>query len=777
MNTLYRTPAESLGPVKDKNKRSKRYTLLLIVTKVLLTLSFFVCYELIKSVNFVIVLFYIKLCSSIFFTLIHKPISNGKNLTKKEYQHVALYSLISVILTLLWMEGLIICGPVRSTLLMQHSDIAIIVMLNLIFNNDGNIIASASRGAGFFTFGLFCLFLFDQDKHGEHHGEENSAISSHVLHHFGEVFTWLGLPDHKGGILLLLFLCLCRVFVNNYAKKISIDIDGSKRLKALSSCFETIYLLPLYFTVLWLQPADSPSIWSYGSEFGSIFIIIFILDFYVESISVTHLRKYLTHRWGSVICFLATVAIGFVWEHWNDVHIKHKISLGVIFAAMFFVAATRLLVQPPPIHPPHGKLIGYSTSGTPIYNYVTIDGFVPRSLFVKLRQYMRIILEAPDSRNIFFYLCLNLIFTGVELLYGMWTNSLGLISDGFHMLFDCSALVLGLWASIASKWSPTKSFSFGYGRIEVLSGFVNGLFLIVIACAVFATSVQRIYDPPQVNTEKLLVVSVAGLLVNILGITVFSHAHSHGGKSCDHGHSHENHGHSHEKHDHTHEEHGHTHDSQEKHGHSHSNNIHSHNNDSAHSHSEKKKDKQTSANMQGVFLHVLADTLGSVGVIFSTLLIQYYEWYIADPLCSLCISFLIFLSVLPLLKDSAMVLLQRTPQDIETEIVDALYKVKNTEGVLSYREVHIWQHTSEQKAASIIVQVDNNISEHKVRQKVMSTLKDCGIAKLTVQVEKLTFHEHMSKLTTGYYSNVNFPEYSFLHNISTNDVTIRVKEI
>lgn len=73
---------------------------------------------------------------------------------------------------------------------------------------------------------------------------------------------------------------------------------------------------------------------------------------------------------------------------------------------------------------------------------------------------------------------------------------------------------------------------------------------------------------------------------------------------------------------------------------------------------------------------MLADTLGSVGVIFSTLLIQYYEWYIADPLCSLCISFLIFLSVLPLLKDSAMVLLQRTPQDIETEIVDALYTVR-----------------------------------------------------------------------------------------------------
>ena len=52
-------------------------------------------------------------------------------------------------------------------------------------------------------------------------------------------------------------------------------------------------------------------------------------------------------------------------------------------------------------------------------------------------------------------------FTGVELLYGVWTNSLGLISDGFHMLFDCSALVMGLYASLMARWSATRIFSYG----------------------------------------------------------------------------------------------------------------------------------------------------------------------------------------------------------------------------------------------------------------------------------------------------------------------------
>lgn len=52
-------------------------------------------------------------------------------------------------------------------------------------------------------------------------------------------------------------------------------------------------------------------------------------------------------------------------------------------------------------------------------------------------------------------------FTFVELFYGVWTNSLGLISDGFHMLFDCSALVLGLFAALMTRWKATRIYSYG----------------------------------------------------------------------------------------------------------------------------------------------------------------------------------------------------------------------------------------------------------------------------------------------------------------------------
>lgn len=71
----------------------------------------------------------------------------------------------------------------------------------------------------------------------------------------------------------------------------------------------------------------------------------------------------------------------------------------------------------------------------------------------------------------------------------------------------------------------------------------------------------------------------------------------------------------------------------------------------------------------------MADTLGSVGVIISSILIEHFGWYIADPICSIFIAVLIFVSVLPLLKNAALVLLLRTPVRVQNQLPTALSKV------------------------------------------------------------------------------------------------------
>ncbi|PWN25963.1 cation efflux protein, partial [Jaminaea rosea] len=288
------------------------------------------------------------------------------------------------------------------------------------------------------------------------------------------------------------------------------------------------------------------------------------------------------------------------------------------------------------------------------------------------RRVLSAILAHSDSRKIFQFLCLNLAFMVVQLLWGVWTNSLGLVSDAIHMFFDCAAIGMGLFASVMSNWGRDEVFTYGYGRVETLSGFANGVFLVLISVFIVFEAVQRIVEPPVMhNTRQLLVVSSMGLGVNLFGMFAMGHHH--------HGHSH---GHGHDHHHH----HG--------HGHSHG---HDHGHDHGHGHSH---------NMMGVYLHVMADTLGSVGVIVSTLLIQYYGWTGFDPIASLFIAALIVASVIPLLVESGRVLCLDLGQERIDTILEALDEVVDkVEGVEGYSFPRFWPKDSESVVGSIRLQV------------------------------------------------------------------------
>ncbi|KAG8838758.1 putative zinc transporter msc2 [Serendipita sp. 411] len=125
--------------------------------------------------------------------------------------------------------------------------------------------------------------------------------------------------------------------------------------------------------------------------------------------------------------------------------------------------------------------------------------------FLRLLQgYINTILSNPESRKIFYFLIVNLAYMFVQLLYGVWTNSLGLISDAIHMAFDCMAIAMGLFASVMATWKPNERFTYGYSRIETLSGFANGIFLVLISVFIIVEAIQRLIDPPEMNTRQLL---------------------------------------------------------------------------------------------------------------------------------------------------------------------------------------------------------------------------------------------------------------------------------
>lgn len=89
--------------------------------------------------------------------------------------------------------------------------------------------------------------------------------------------------------------------------------------------------------------------------------------------------------------------------------------------------------------------------------YPFIVDYLPQSM----RPVLKSILSSSESRPIFYFLLLNLVYLFVQLIWGAWTNSLGLISDAVHMAFDCAALGVGLAASVMARWEKGGRWTYG----------------------------------------------------------------------------------------------------------------------------------------------------------------------------------------------------------------------------------------------------------------------------------------------------------------------------
>ncbi|CAI9109571.1 OLC1v1009415C1 [Oldenlandia corymbosa var. corymbosa] len=494
-----------------------------------------------------------------------------------------------------------------------------------------------------------------------------------------------------------------------------------------------------------------------------------------------------------------------------------------------------------------GLLLWFSVRGLDPYRsgYLELGVDSPDSFTASVMKPVRHILSERKSRKIALFLLINTAYMVVEFVAGFMSNSLGLISDACHMLFDCAALAIGLYASYISRLPANGQFNYGRGRFEVLSGYVNAVLLVLVGALIVLESFERILDPQEISTSSLLAVSVGGLLVNVVGLIFFheEHHHAHGGSgSCSHSHSHSHHHHDHQlshnhdhhqshhhdhqhSHDHDHH-HSHDHDHQHSHDHDHQHsqdhdhhnhqsqhrnekgvtvisdtrsnfysvhdkhhahdhdchadeNHHTHgskcphknsdadhghqsghlvNNDSlscsGHSHEiqsggsnlhPKDQSKQQQGkhhhhidhNMEGIFLHVLADTMGSVGVVVATLLIKYKGWLAADPACSIFISVLIVYSVIPLLRNSAEVLLQRVPRTLQKDLGSALNNVMNLDGVSGIQNLHVWSLTNTDVVGTLHLHVSREADKAYIKAQVSDLLYDAGIKDLTLQVQSM----------------------------------------
>ncbi|NNV03525.1 cation diffusion facilitator family transporter [Brevibacillus sp. MCWH] len=106
-------------------------------------------------------------------------------------------------------------------------------------------------------------------------------------------------------------------------------------------------------------------------------------------------------------------------------------------------------------------------------------------------------------------------FLVVEIVGGILTNSLALLSDAGHMVSDASALLLSLIALHVAARPPSTQKTFGLRRLEILAALTNGVTLAVISLAILWEAYERLRTPPEVASSTMILIASLGLVANI----------------------------------------------------------------------------------------------------------------------------------------------------------------------------------------------------------------------------------------------------------------------
>jgi len=129
-----------------------------------------------------------------------------------------------------------------------------------------------------------------------------------------------------------------------------------------------------------------------------------------------------------------------------------------------------------------------------------------------------------DRGKLLIALTLILGFMAAEVVTGIIANSLALLSDAAHMLTDAAAIGLSLVAIELAKRPAGGQMTFGLKRVEILSAQANGITLLVLAAIIAIEGVRRLIDPPGVDGTLVLIVALAGIVVNLAATATLAKA-------------------------------------------------------------------------------------------------------------------------------------------------------------------------------------------------------------------------------------------------------------
>ena len=109
---------------------------------------------------------------------------------------------------------------------------------------------------------------------------------------------------------------------------------------------------------------------------------------------------------------------------------------------------------------------------------------------------------------------LNLSFTIIEIIGGLYTNSLAILSDALHDLGDSLSLGLSWYFQKLSKKGRTKTFSYGYKRFSLLGAIINSIVLVAGSIFILTKAIPELFNPEETNVQGMLYLSILGIVVN-----------------------------------------------------------------------------------------------------------------------------------------------------------------------------------------------------------------------------------------------------------------------
>ena len=130
--------------------------------------------------------------------------------------------------------------------------------------------------------------------------------------------------------------------------------------------------------------------------------------------------------------------------------------------------------------------------------------------------------EGGNERSLLIALGLTSGFLIIEVIGGLITGSLALISDAAHMFTDAAALAIALAAVRVGRMPADSRRTFGYYRFEILAAAFNAILLFAVALYILYEAYHRLQNPPEIQSLGMLVIGVVGMIVNLVAMRLLA---------------------------------------------------------------------------------------------------------------------------------------------------------------------------------------------------------------------------------------------------------------